>query len=796
MNRSGLDKLSIHLSFRVFLAILAALTFYVYRDYLLLDKLYLFKDIGSDTINVFYPRLIHIADYLRTEGLPMWSFNQGMGQNIFPGSLGNPFEWPLFALGSERLAYGIAYMEALKVILGGVFFYLYLRLFSLGAYVCVIGGLLYAFSGFMILGSGWYIFSAQAVYVALMLYATERYLRYQDWRLIPVAVALIGAGFTFHLYTTGVFFLVYSVFRYCDQNGFHLKKVAAFVLRLAGWGSLGLLISAVFIIASAQEILLSDRVSGEGSLVELLRAQPLFGFASEAGNVSAIMRAFSNNILGIGSNYQGASNYLEAPLFYGGVASLLLAPQVFIFLNKRQRYLYGGIAIIFILPVVFPYFRYAFWLFSGDYFRILSLFVVVIMLIFSLRALRGVIVENRINGTLLAVTLAVLLAALLYPYDLSGRHAGISANTFLKWATAGFLTTYALLIFGLSRIRHKNNAAVLLLLIVCVELVMTASMTANERAVIGSKEYASRTGYNDYSLEAIQYIKDNDPGFYRIEKAYSSGPAMHKSLNDARIQGYWGTSSYHSFNLGSYLEFLESVDLLSARDNRLGRRWLGGLNSRPILLSFASVKYMLVKDEKSFRYFSNVGFRGIKQYENVHIMENLLALPFGFLYDSYISEEEFMKLGTWQKEVALIKAVVLGGVAEKSLGTRFKSIKGDEIVGNFDKSGYVKDIQERRDIAMEIEHFSQNEIIGRISQPHNGLLFFSIPFDAGWYAEVDNMPTELYRVNHGFMGIALTPGEHSIILRYRPPYLAAGTLLSLLGLFAYFVCLYLKRQKA
>ena len=93
------DKITPGRLFGIFTTLVSVLTFFVYRDYLLLDKLFLFKDIGNDTLNAFYPRLVHLADYLRTDGLPRWSFNRCMGQSILPNSLGTPFEWPLVWLG-------------------------------------------------------------------------------------------------------------------------------------------------------------------------------------------------------------------------------------------------------------------------------------------------------------------------------------------------------------------------------------------------------------------------------------------------------------------------------------------------------------------------------------------------------------------------------------------------------------------------------------------------------------------------------------------------------------------------
>ena len=767
--------------FGMFIVLESVLAFYVYRDYLLLDKLFLFKDVGSDTINYYYPRWVHIADYLRTDGLPRWSFNSGMGQSLLPNSIGIPFDWPLFALGSNRLAYGIAYLAAFKAILGGAIFYLYLRLVSPNVYVCMVGGLLYAFSGFMILGGSWYIFSTEAVYLALLLYAFERYLQQGVWWPFPLVIALVASSYSFDLYTHAVFLVFYGVLRYHDCHGWHSRAMGYFFLRLAGLGLMGAGIASIFLFANMQEILQSHRISGKAAMDSLLQGHAVFSFADRGANIVALMRAFSSNMTGAGSNYQGMNNYLEDPMFYCGLINLLLAPQVFIFLGKRQRILYGALALVFILPVAFPYFRYAFWLFSGDYHRVLSLFTVLAAVLFSLKALGNIMASGRLGTRLLVGTLAVLLGGLLYPYEI------LAPDPILKWTTAGFLCLYTLLIVGISQEKTRAPAAALLLVALCVELAMTASMTVNDRPVVTDAEFHERIGYNDYSVDAINYLKKNDNSFYRIEKTYASSPTIHFSLNEGMAQSYWGTSSYESFNKDSYLDFADAMGLISEIDNRKGRRWIKGLRERPILLAFASVKYMLTKNPAIYTSF---GFRTFRRMGDIFMVQNLSALPFGFTYDSYISHNEFMRLAEGQKDSALIKAVVLDPPLEAAAKGRYQRLLAGDIGDDFKMQQFITDVQARQKHSLEIASFSQNNIIGKITLEQDRMLFFTIPFDNGWKAKVDGMPAELLRVNIGFTGLMVAPGSHTIELTYQPTYWVAGWIVSTFSLLAFLFCLW------
>ena len=66
------------------LGIVFAVSYFVFTDFINLKKVYLFRDIGSDSLNIYFPGLAFMSDYLKSEGVPGWSFEQGMGQNMFP----------------------------------------------------------------------------------------------------------------------------------------------------------------------------------------------------------------------------------------------------------------------------------------------------------------------------------------------------------------------------------------------------------------------------------------------------------------------------------------------------------------------------------------------------------------------------------------------------------------------------------------------------------------------------------------------------------------------------------------
>ena len=98
-------------------------------------------------------------------------------------------------------------------------------------------------------------------------------------------------------------------------------------------------------------------------------------------------------MLGAGDDFHGWLNYLEAPLTYCGLFCLVIFPQVFVGASWRRRFIYALVSLAILIPTVFPWFRYFFWLFQGDYYRTFSLFsvfgVIALSMIAFARVLRA-----------------------------------------------------------------------------------------------------------------------------------------------------------------------------------------------------------------------------------------------------------------------------------------------------------------------------------------------------------------------------------------------------------------------
>src|SRR5436305_7824261 len=98
----------------------------IFRDFVFGEKLLLYKDIGSDSVNDTYPTFVHLSDYIRHHGLPSWSFSIGMGQSLFHFS-GDLILEPVVWLPRQLIAYALVFQHLLKVLIAGLLFFRFLQ---------------------------------------------------------------------------------------------------------------------------------------------------------------------------------------------------------------------------------------------------------------------------------------------------------------------------------------------------------------------------------------------------------------------------------------------------------------------------------------------------------------------------------------------------------------------------------------------------------------------------------------------------------------------------------------------
>jgi uncharacterized membrane protein YfhO len=744
----------------------------VFRNFLLLDKVLLYKDVGADSINDSYPYFVHLSDYIRREGLPSWSFCVGMGQSLFYLT-GNLIWEPVIWLPREVIAHALVFQHLFKTLIAGLLFFRFLQLRGLTFYASLLGSLLLAFSSYMCMGSCWVISADEIVGFTFLLFAIEEAISGDRWVYIPVAVSLLGLITVFHFYLSAVLLCLYIPTRLFEMYGWRPMELWSACIRLAAFAFLGVGLAAVICFGSAQSVLNSPRGSGTIGNFTWLPTPSVFQLESRLYYVTAALRPFSTDMLGTGDDFRGWVNYFEAPINYCGLLCLLMVPQAFIGASRRQRILYGLFLIFAIVPVVFPWFRYLFWIFQGGYFRAFSLFCVLGIITLSMTAFSRYTERKALNLWILGATLLVLVSVLYLPSD--DIQALISKQ--LKQTAAIFLILYAALLIIGQVAKRQSVTGLIILFLAALELVHFDRITVN-RPTVTKQELHERVGFNDETVDAVRDIKAGDSSFFRITKTWGSGPATRPSYNDAMVFNYYGTMSYSSFNNLDYIKFLLAVDAISRDNISTDAQWSPGLVGHPLLSTFACEKYALTKNPVPFETAEQFEF--IRRYGSIYLFRDNMHLPFGLVFDRYISEDVFLHLPSSAKPETLLRGIVLSE-QDATHQSELSRVTRDELMQQLSTNSLPDVLAERRATAMNMHSFRQTRIQGTVRMNQNGIVVFQMPFDAGWQAFIDGRVTPTLKVNGGLLGVALKDGEHRIELRYQPPLLYAGAAVTVLS---------------
>lgn len=747
----------------------------VFRDFVFGDKVLLFKEVGSDSINDYFASFAHLSDYVRHCGLPSWSFYVGMGQSLSYLS-GYLILDPVVWLPKATIPYALVFQHLAKILVTGLLFMRFLQLRDLNFRASLAGSLFLSFSAYMCLGSCWIVFADEVVCLTFTLFAIEMAARRGRWIFVPIAVALVSLITVFHLHLCAVLLSFYLPFRLIELYGWKPASVFRICAQVGGIAFLGIGLAGVICLDSARAILQSPR--GSGAIANEYWAIPtVFQFESSSHYLTAVYRCFSNDILGTGKDFRGWQNYFEAPITYCGLLCLLILPQVFIGATRRQRVLYGLSLVLVTVLILFPWSRYLFWLFQGGYYRTLSLFFVFVVITQSMTAFARYIQGRTLNPILLGVTLCLLLCVLFLSID----KVGALIDPKLRQTAAFFLVLYAALLTAGQVLQRQGVASWIIIGLAAIELIHFDRITVSNHETVTKQELKQPVGFNDDTVQAVADLAHIDQSFFRIRKTWPSGPSAYPSHNDAMVFGYYSTASFSSFNNLNYVKFLMFVDAISPADAAVKSIWSSGLITYPLLSTFACEKYVLTKEPEPFKTAEYYEF--VKRYGDAYLFRNRLFLPLGLTFRQYILEDVFRQLPASTKSVALFHAAVLadGDEAEK-LGLTGLTIDG--LNRRMIETSIPSAVEQRRESALTIHSFSQTHIEGMVTLSAKSILVLQTPFDDGWRVLVDGQPGPTMKVDGGLLGTALEAGTHSLRFHYRSPLLYAGGALTLLSLCA------------
>lgn len=787
--------------------LLSASCSFIFRDYLYGNDLMIFNDIGSDTWQQYIMNYTSIVNHLRDGSFSLWDFNNGLGINQFNFNLFDPFLMLLYGvgvvLGPAHMLLYINVIQILKIMVAAFAFYWFLSQFSFSVLSKMITSYAYALNGFLLVWGQHYQFGTVVIYFPLMLLFCEKFIQKKKGKaLFPVMVFLCGIYSVYFTYMCLAATGLYLLFRILMLDGLTWKeRIQRFLLGCAEM-IMGVGMSLVVFLPMAEVLLdVSSRLESDGTgLLDFLRQ--CFTPYSRKFYLSMLKRMFSSNLqngYGLAKGpQQYVMNYYEDPVLFCSTLAVFLNVQFLAVLRKAdmtkraKRVLYGVAALILVgtaLPVggtVFNYFtlptqRYTFVLMTvflllmawmWDYMRKGGKLNLVLIL--AVTALMGWAYwcgyeqagfqEYRTNILILTVTgilTAVCLTLLCFLKDIQIRNVilGVMGVVLVVNVVSEGGTNYQ------NRVTMKKTdvpAEVMVQETQRYEEMRTSDdKEIKYRAEIEKPQDFFREMYRVDLADCLNYLKENDPTFYRVEKDYISGTVS----MDSSGQGYRGISTYNSVMNGNVKEFVKTCypELFFADHNHytfwnnVDDNWLA---------AFLGVKYILSgngePDETKYKLLDQVG--------SLYIHVNVLDAQTAHFYTQDISEESLKELCTEEnREELLGEAIALEDGTEIGDASEIQTLKSEEQETAEQNSSVTLDAPQKDSV-----------VTGSVHAEADGYALFMIPYEKGWSLTIDGEKAELLRGDIGFLACEVPEGDHTILLTLEAPGLKAGTIGSVL----------------
>lgn len=736
------------------LLLVAIISAQIFSEFLFGNKLYLFSDIGSDTLYNYYPIYYMLVDYFQAGDIPFWTFRVGAGISMFSfyQHLFDPFVGFLYIAGVNKIAESLIFIYLVKIFLAASFSYLYLCNLIGEKNLCLIGAISFAFSGFL-MGFGQHNFYASwIIFFPLLLLAIDLSIINRRQSLIVICSAVLALNIAI-FWQMAVLGFLYLVFRFLTSSNLTLSSTSGIasrsqilrnVLSTATFSTLGLGLGAVLWLPEYLLLSSSPRISSETSSQIIDTVASFLKLHNSAFFWSAGARAISNNYEGIGSNYTGYMNYYESLQLYCGVLWLLVIPQYWTVFSKRNRLLTtcavaGSILLLSthgfsIAMNGFQYPSYR-WGYGLAFFQV----------IFGTVILDAMIKSRRISLPILLFTFLTILIFILALDYRAGNYLTIKISS-LSLTILLFLSIYSILLLALVRSGGKPIFIMVILGVLSFELVLEHRPSFQQRSLVEKGiEKNSEISFFDNSASLIRSLPKSSDSFYRVEKQH-----WILSLNDSMVQNYNSLDSYNSLNHPSFIKFFK--EFFSTRhDNVL--QWDSQNYSE--LSDILSVKYLMSKSDELDT--SNLTF--IDSVDGISLYERKGFLPFGFTYNSFMLQKNWRELSSKDKARAMLHTAVVEVPWVDRLNQIVSIPKNDH-----DSSAKLS----RTESIFSINQFDDDKISGEIDLKEDRIIFLSIPYDQGWNVLVNGKAHPLLKVNIGFSGLALPAGKNKIELEYTP----------------------------
>lgn len=739
-----------------------------------------------------------------------WDWQTDLGAN-FIGSysfylLGSPFFWLTLPFPNDFIPYLMGPLLILKFACAALTAYMFIRRFTARAETAMVGGLLYAFSGFSIYNVFFNHFHEAIVFFPLLLLAMELFCA--EKRRGPLIAAVFACAIVNYFFFFGmvVFAIIYFLVRVSSKSfKFRFSEFSLMLFECI----LGVALAAAVLLPTVFAVMQNSRVgsfiSGWGGV--LYGKEQIFLNVIECFFFPPDLPARPVFFPNADVKWSSLGGWL--PLF--GMTGALCWMKS----EKKGHWLRRIIWILVFMALV-PVLNSAFYMFNTAYYaRWFYMPILMMSLATSLS-----IEDTEVNwdsawrwnfGIVTTFTLVIGLMPkgiengkvtgyglytdagtnpIKFVYQ-SIRHAVDSKQEvdggfydLRFWVTCAFSLLSLVIVKAMIPIIKEKRTAVLRAAVACV---CAVSVIYSVFFLVSgqSHSYDIKEVMIDELIEGeVELAMDNDR-FARID--------VYDGVDNTGLYlGYSSINFFHSIVPGSVTDFYKYI----GEERSVGSRPTTDTYAARSLLS---VKYLLDPDIENSKEFEDSdgkakmpGYKYIGTQNGYKIYENECYIPLGFTYSYYMTEEQAISFGTDHIDRMMLKAMLVSKEDEAVVSKILPNIGEAYNIGSedaekkmitFTDDRYRKDCSERAAASVDILTYNSDKFTAKISLESENYVFFSVPFESGWSATVNGKPVEIIKANKGFMAVKAEAGINNIVFTYETPGLVIGLMISLFAAF-------------
>ena len=641
----------------VLFLIVTVLFFILYYPCIFGDRMYGYHDIGRDTKNQYLPNMVYALRSFRTGEVDTYVLDRGIGE-YYPSILYkyvNGVNLPILLFGEENLAWGLLGATYLKYLVIALFSWLFFRRLFKDDLISLCCAVVWTYCSYSVIWGQHYHLLTSICAFTIEIYGLQLFLESdkKSFLVIPAFACMAYTGY-FYLWMGSFFVLGYSLCYLIlkGEKPLAILRKGFICILCVIWACL---IAGEYMFPGVMEFLESTRganIAASGNSVGLFYGSNyLYAF---------IARLLNPNLLGIGNNYRGPTNYYEIAFTGSGIIFIFLLSVLLLDRQMRSKtaFLLAVCVMLVCLPAASKLFsmrattqRWSFVLqlaeTIGIGFGMKQLYQANDPSAFRKKVFSALLLADAVCcGLVLILMLGqknakvtldsaelkkFLLLLLLYNMSIV-----CALQAFLRWRPP--------------HLAFRKGIIGLIVALVSVEVVVVSFPAINDRDMLTQDNWKNGM-YYDGTQVMSQWIGKQDDGLYRVSKTYES-----VSRNDELVQGFNGVAVYNSLNAHWLVNYYVQMGYkVSNTDAATGSNYIRFACQDEAEAGLLGVKYIISKSgdsSQSLRGYDSVYSDSQLQ---LNVGKNDTISSFGYLYDTKLDYDDMQKYGNAYIKLSMTK---------------------------------------------------------------------------------------------------------------------------------------------